>query len=112
MTEINTANPVTNLKEVATIDYAEHDASLRQQDVQRRLDTTQLDPEVTGRRSNNQQAFTIWSIPVTLDTKLLTLKELKAELSVRGLSTKGDKKLLVQRLDYHIREKEPKRVKE
>jgi hypothetical protein len=112
VTEINTANPVVHLKDIATIDYAEHNAVSRQQEVQRRLDKSQLDPEVTGRRSNNQQAFTIWNMPVTLDTTLLTLKELKAELSVRGLSTKGDKKLLVQRLDYHIREKEPKRVKE
>ncbi len=112
VTEINSANPVANLKEVDTIDYSKHTAACHQQEVQQRLDKAQLNPEVTGRRSNNQQAFTIWNMPVTLDTKLLTLKELKAELSVRGLNTQGAKQLLVQRLDYHIREKEPRRVKE
>lgn len=112
VTEINAANPVVNLKEVDTIDYEKHSAAWRRKEVQERLDKAQLNPEVTGRRSNNQQAFTVWNMPVTLDTKMLSLKELKAELSIRGVSTQGTKQLLVQRLDYHIREKEPRRVKE
>lgn len=112
VTEINSANPVSNLKEVDPVDYNKLSASWHQKEVRERLEKGQLDPEVTGRRSNNQQAFAIWSIPVTLDTQRLSLKELKAELSVRGLSTRGTKSLLVQRLDYHLREKEPKRVKE
>jgi hypothetical protein len=112
VTEINSENPVCHMREANSVDFSELSATWHKKEVQERLEKAQLDPKETGRRSNNEQAFSIWNIPVTLDTKLLTVKELKAELAVRGLSVKGPKNLLVQRLDYHIRKKEPTRVKE
>lgn len=111
VTVFNGANPV-NIKDIETVDYRKIDEEERQQDIKRRLEIQQLSPERTGRLSNNQQAFHFLQIPVVVDSKLLTVAELKAELKVRGLKVTGTKEQLVRRLDRYIKEEEPKRVKE
>lgn len=53
-----------------------------------------------------QQAFSIFNIPVVIDTRLLTVPELKVELKTRGLRIDGNKPRLVMRLDKYIQENE------
>lgn len=111
VTIVQHSNPANHLGE-DVVDFKVLDAEENRRDIQRRLSGNQLDPQKTGRLSNSQQAFNVWSIPVTIDSKLLTVKELRSELSVRGLATSGSKDLLIRRLDYHLKEKESHRVKE
>ena len=109
--EYNTKNPANKIS-AEEHDYTADDRQERSEIIRQRLKTSQLNPSKTGRLSNTQQAFNIFSIPVVLDTKLLTAAELKKELKTRGLRLDGNKEQLQRRLDKYITENEKDRVKE
>lgn len=58
------------------------------------------------------QAFTIFDIPVIVNSNTLTVSELRAELKARNLGTQGRREVLVMRLDAFIDEFEKERSKQ
>lgn len=100
----NHVNPPNTLHSgcVAPFDYTAVESEEKRQWLVERLKSTKLSADETHSMNNHQQAFNIFSIPVTLDTKLLSVKELVAELKVRGLSSVGPKARLIVRLDKAI----------
>ena len=102
-------NPVDRLHMASPVDLAavERDDDARL--LRRRLQESKLSASRTMQPTNHQQAFSIFSLPVVVDTKMLSLRELQAELRVRGLRITGPKKQLVIRLDKYIMEHEKER---
>jgi hypothetical protein len=98
----NHLNPANRLDQTDLVDILAIEKEDERKELRRRLQVAQLSAERTHLPSNHQQAFSIFALPVVVDTQLLSLKELQAELRVRGLRTTGPKKQLAVRLDKYL----------
>jgi len=95
-------NPA-NVQGPNPFDYKAQDEKDNQEVVNKRIKSRALSPERTGRLSNTQQAFSPFMIPFQIDTEWLTVKELRAELAVRGLPVSGTKSELKIRLESAVK---------
>jgi hypothetical protein len=112
VTEFNKHVPVVAVKESDDFDYGALLKKENEKVLRKRLVATKLNPAETVKKTNLQQAFSIFAIPVVLDTKLLSVTELRAELRTRGQPLGGTKEELQSRLDKFILENEKGLMKE
>ncbi len=102
-------NPASCIGQKELVDLKAVEKADDEKLLRRRLQVAQLSADQTRLASNHQQAFSIFALPVVVDTKLLNVRELQAELRIRGLRTTGSKKLLAIRLDKYLLEHERNR---
>lgn len=114
VTLFNTANPAAVLKSVEDVDYS----ALEKAETHALLLARMRGHVPVAAPAAKQgpspavpaQAFSIFAIPVMVDSAALTVAELKSELRARGLRVDGPKKQLVARLDKYIHANERERI--
>ena len=109
VTVFHSDNPA-NVSGRDPVDYRPIEKAETKQVIVERMKRSQLNP--VDARGTKQQAFSVFAIPVILDTEQLSCQELRAELKVRGLALSGTKDILRQRLDRHIMANEKERAKQ